>query len=457
MTFISHQPGYAQLKDQLIAATGLVFYADRDELLTDLIEVRLRDLGIRNCLAYLKFLNDGEKGEAEMDILVGRLTIGETYFFRDQDQFDAIREIILPDIIQRNRQSQQIRIWSAGCATGAEPYSLAILLAHHLAEKIAGWRICIYASDLNRSYLAQAQAGKFRPWALRSTSEEMKRECFSNEGRLWHIHPRYKKWISFRYMNLVDGDLSSPEGQFDLILCRNVMIYFAPEVNRRLVGRFHLSLDDGGWLVVGASEHNPENYSAFRTVSVPGAKLYQKETAEEFQPPVKPEPLSSPPVSSPASVWQPRVNFLVNSAPPPPESGEPDMEGLRKLADHGAWADAAEYAQDLLSRDRLNPVVHFYQALIFENLGMLEKSLQSLRHAIYLDRRFALAHYHLGLALQRSPQPNQASRSFANVLKALMGLPDDGMVKAGPGVTVAALRELATMQSPSPGLQEIHV
>ncbi len=132
-----------------------------------------------------------------------------------------------------------------------------------MAGRIAGWQIAIHATDLNRSYLAQAAKGKFRAWALRSTSEEVKRECFSKEGLTWTIHPRYKQWISFHHMNLVESEFATPFAagtDFDLILCRNVMIYFTPEVNRRLIGQFHQSLGDGGWLVVGAAEHNLENY-----------------------------------------------------------------------------------------------------------------------------------------------------------------------------------------------------
>jgi chemotaxis protein methyltransferase CheR len=196
LTSISGDPAYVRLKDQLLAATGLFFYSDRDELLADLIDSRLAHLGIPHCSSYLTFLA-GDEGGAEMDLLISQLTIGETYFFRDEAQFAALRDIILPDILGRKQASKQLRIWSAGCATGAEPYSLAILLARELTAHIQGWNIRIYASDLNRQFLAQAATGKFQAWALRSMSEQMKRECFMNEGRIWTIHPRYRRWISF--------------------------------------------------------------------------------------------------------------------------------------------------------------------------------------------------------------------------------------------------------------------
>ncbi len=260
MNWVSQDPAYPRLKDRLIESSGLAFYAERDNLLTELIGGRLSDLGLPGCSAYSQFLTHGEEGRVETDLLFSRLTIGETYFFRDRDQFAAIRDIILPEILERKRSSKQLRIWSAGCASGAEPYSLAILLADQLAGRIAGWQIEIHGSDLNRDYLAQAADGKFRAWALRATSDETKENCFSNEGSIWTIHPRYKQWISFHHMNLMESEFATSwnKGHFDLILCRNVMMYFAPEVNHRLIGSFHQSLEDGGWLLVGAAEYCQE-------------------------------------------------------------------------------------------------------------------------------------------------------------------------------------------------------
>jgi chemotaxis protein methyltransferase CheR len=128
------------------------------------------------------------------------------------------------------------------------------------------------------------------------------------------------------------------------------------------------------------------------------------------------------------------------------------MERLRQLADSGDWEGAAEYGRKLPLEDRLNPALHFYEALIFDNLGRAIEVERSLRRAIYLDRNFALAHYHLGLALKRDRKAAAAARSFANVLKALTGLPDDATVTAGPGVTVTDLKGLAKMHLESAGV-----
>ena len=448
LSHISEDPAYSPLKEQLIASTGLAFYADRDEPLTDLIGKRLSVLGLRDCSRYAAFLADGEAGRAEMEVVIAELTIGETYFFRDPEQFAAIRDVILPDILHRKLLSRQLLIWSAGCATGAEPYSLAILLARELGDQMAGWQIGIHATDLNRSFLARAAEGKFRAAALRFTSDKMKRECFLKEGLTWTIQPRYRQWISFHQMNLVENQFpaSFPTGDvFDLILCRNVMIYFSREASGRLIGQFHQALGAGGWLVVGAAECNLDKLKVFRAVKAHGARLFQKMQRRlgpvQAAPRVAAEERSQGPVVALPELAERLAQF----APAQVFSGQPNLEGLRQLADQGDWQGAAQYGKRLLTRNGLNAEVHFYHALIFEKLGIVNEPEQSLRHAIYLDRNFALAHYHLGLALKRDGKERAAQRCFGNVLRVLDGMPGHALVTAGPEVTVAGLKELARL------------
>ncbi|MDP8982094.1 MAG: protein-glutamate O-methyltransferase CheR [Acidobacteriota bacterium] len=439
---VSGDSTYGPLKDYLIAATGLAYYEGRDQLLAGLIGRRLFELGLPNCAAYFRLLTEGDKGGAEREAITAQLTIGETYFFRDQTQFDAIREVILPDIIERKRAARQVRIWSAGCATGAEPYSLAILLRREFQHRIEGWQVSILATDINPRFLEAAAAGRFRDWAFRATPEALKQECFSREGPVWSIRPEYKRSISFRLMNLAEGefpaDINESAG-FDLILCRNVMIYFTPEASRRLVQRFRAALSESGWFLVGAVEHNLETYNAFQMVSASGATLYRKPKS------VTREPLA--PALRGGFFGEEKVPARV-CAPPEPEP--PSLEGLRRLADSGDWTRAVPYCDCLLARDGLNPAVYFYRALVLEQVGVPDEAARSLRQAIYLDPNFLLAHYYLGLALA-GKKPRAAQRSFENVLKLLSGLSDDQPVLDGDGLTVASLRGLASLQLAASG------
>lgn len=489
-------PDYGRLKDHLIQSTGLAYYSDKDGDLAGRISRRLEILGLRNCASYLEILHHPAEGERELDALAVELTIGETYFFRHTEQFDALRHVVLPDLIERNQSSRRLRIWSAGCATGAEPYSLAVLLRRDLAARIAGWDVSILGTDVNRSFLARAREGRFEEWDLRGASDEVTRGCFDRHGKSWALRPEYKEWVSFQYHNLAKHPFPSLVhnlAAFDLILCRNVMIYFGPAATASMVDRFWESLVEGGWLLVGHAEPNTEVFRQFRTVSAPGTTLYKK-TAEAAgraapleslawpAPDTAPAALplteferahgglpaghtlaSSPALDLPAapsraqrapqlkvgaseqreSARSIRAGALRCPSEPSAEAGA--LAGVRALADRGDWQGASACCRRLLEADGLNPEIHFYLALALEQLGAPAEAELSLRRALYLDRGLVLAHYHLALFLQKNKNVPQAVRSFENVLELLSRGDDGDLVTGADGMTVAGLKELTEM------------
>jgi chemotaxis protein methyltransferase CheR len=252
-------PDYLQLKEWVIGHTGLAYYSDKDADFAERIQRRLAALRVRDCSSYLRILGGRPMGEQEIDSLVAELTIGETYFFRQREHFDELRVRILPDLIERNRASRRLRIWSAGCATGAEPYSVALLLRLELADELIGWDVGILGTDINREFLARARAAKFDDWAFRESPDDLKTRCFERDGRRWALRREFKGLVSFQFHNLMSGSCpvtSCGAPVFDLILCRNVMIYFGAENVRATVELLHNCLAAGGWLLVGHAEPN---------------------------------------------------------------------------------------------------------------------------------------------------------------------------------------------------------
>ena len=152
-------PVFPAIKELVVSRTGMAFYRDRDEALALAVGARIAALALPCCDAYRRHLLDAGNG-AEWDTLVDQITIGETYFFRYPVQFDALREVVFPDLVERRRGQRRLRIWSAGCATGPEPYSLAILLYLELPHLVAGWDISILGTDISRGKLARAAAGE---------------------------------------------------------------------------------------------------------------------------------------------------------------------------------------------------------------------------------------------------------------------------------------------------------
>jgi chemotaxis protein methyltransferase CheR len=429
-------PHYPSLKRHLIESTGLAYYADKDSDLATRLDTRITQLALDGCAAYLALLKDDAAGEPERRLLIGQLTIGETYFFRHSEQFDGLREVALPDLIDRNQDSRTLRIWSAGCAIGAEPYSLAILLQQHFADRLAGWDIRILGTDINRTFLARATRGEYDERALRTTPDDVKHAWFTPSAGGWTLKPHVKDGVSFQFHNLVEGACPSGITAVDLILCRNVMIYFDSPVIGRILDRFHECLVDGGWLAVGHAESNQELFRAFRAVSVTGATLYQKSGG----PPAAPAPQHgwAPPALPAIPCARAPVPDTQRASPP-----LPDLAAIRRLADGGHWTSAIRACEELLQRDRLNPIVHFYQALIFEQSGNETEAERAVRRALYLDRSFALAHYQLALLLGKAGRRDGAVQSLRNVLALLSPMDPGQRIPDSDGLTVQDLQQLA--------------
>src|SRR5579871_3318133 len=198
--------------------------------------------------------------------LVELVTVGETYFFRNEAQFRALRAEILPPLISRRRDSgnKYLRLWCAGCATGEEPYSLAILLRELLPD-YRTWHITLLATDINAASLEQAKRGVYRAWSFRNeTPDDVKDRWFCADGESYKIQQSIKDMVAFDTLNLISDDYPSLESgisHIDLILCRNVTIYFDVETTRQVVKRFHEALSNEGWLIVGHSEPAAAIYS----------------------------------------------------------------------------------------------------------------------------------------------------------------------------------------------------
>jgi chemotaxis protein methyltransferase CheR len=463
-------PFYARVKALVIDRTGMAFYHERDDDFSRVLAERLATLGVSNCASYLERLQSGK----ELEELIADLTIGETYFFRYREQFEALRDIILPQAIERNQERKRLRIWSAGCSTGPEPYTVAIILKQRFGHRIEGWDVSIIGTDINQRFLARAREGLFEDWAFRSTPETVRNACFVREGKRWRIAPEYRQLVRFQYHNLVDDPIPSPRHDLvdlDVILCRNVVIYFTTETFRHIIGHFHAALNDDGWLVVGHSELNTELFRSFHTIDAPGAVLYRKGAAASpansfdftsyaaeiaaaplpVRIPDPPPPLTSlPPLRTDTETLPRVVEPPANDAgPAEPEAAaelaeptEPPLAELRRLADQGAWVEALRLCRRLLDADPLDAVVHLHHGLILEHTRQTEQAAEAVRRALYLDRTLALGHFHLGrLAANQGDHP-AAARAFRNAQRLLDDKADAELVAGGDDMSVAELTGL---------------
>jgi chemotaxis protein methyltransferase CheR len=448
-----------RLKDEVIARTGHFYYADKDDVLWDRVRRRLAALRLPDVEAYVRLLDDPQAGPAEWRRLEGEITVGETYFLRYVEQFTALRSHILPELIARHAQTKRLRIWSAGCATGAEPYSVAILLAELLGDQIGDWRLTILGTDINETALAAAREASFGAWALRSLSAEQKRAWFTPEDRTWRLRPRFRSLVRFQYGNLLD--LLGPGApldltDFDLILCRNVLIYFHPDAMNAVVGALAERLAEDGWLLVGHAEPNPGFEAHVRTITLPGAVAYRRRTAEDAPAPAPAAgwaPLPAPEPDQTASPPEPGPRLappLVQTPAPKPQAsaaaGVTPLADIRALANLGRFAEAADLCRDALAQSPPDPAAHFYLGLVAQAQGQLDEAEDALRRAVYLDGTFLMAQYHLGLVRLERGDNSGGRRSLTGVARLAATLSPTAPLCEGDGLRAGDLRELARLQ-----------
>ena len=470
-------PVYATLKNHVIRTTGLDYYATRDDELCATVNRRIAELSLDDCRAYLKLIAEPAAGQPERDRLVEALTIGETFLFRHSEMFDALRDRVLPELIERNRDSRRLRIWSAGCSVGAEPYSISLLLKRELSHALHGWDVAIVGTDINRKSLNRARTAVFEDWALRSVPPKVRDECLLFREGAWELAPQYREGVRFQYHNLVDDPFDGPEGAglFDLILCRNVMIYFSRDRIAHVIDGLHNCLARGGWLLVGYAEPHVELFRKFETVNVPGAVLYQKPSAaaqrdrlaaddgrvvgrrSSAEPTNRPSRIAAAPNPLAARNGKATQRRFAGSPtggiqkPAIDRSPEADPEheltqrlaAIRALLSEGSLAPARDACRELLRTFKLDAEVHFHHGLVLNEMHLENDALQAFKRAIYLDREHAAAHYRLGLIHRGLGRGKLAARSFRTVRELLVRRNAEQIVD---GLTVAELNELAASQ-----------
>jgi len=271
-----------QARALIASRLGLDFSEHRQADLERGLVRALRAASLSAPEAYLAWLATLPEESLEWRRLAGHLTVGETYFFRDRASFEALEQHVLPALIAARRAEGllRLRIWSAGCATGEEPYSLVILL-DRLLSAWADWALTILATDINPEALETARRGRYREWAFRETPAWVRDRYFQRRGgETFELDPRIRRMVTFAPLNLAeDGypNVVTNTSAMDLILCRNVLMYFTREAQRVTVARLHRALLPGGWLVVSPAELSADLFFPLVPVNFPGAIFYRKE------------------------------------------------------------------------------------------------------------------------------------------------------------------------------------
>lgn len=432
---------------------GFEVRAEGHNLLRTALADRLRDEAEPDVEHYLRKLYEEED---ELEQLLPLVTIGKTAFFRDAGQFRALASLLPSMLAQTREEGRRLSIWSAACASGEEVYSIAIAL---LEAGAAPHEVELLATDVNPEAISASARGRYDEGRVEPISAERLSRFFVREGNEYAAGPELRAMVSgFRTHNLHAPDVPLPaSGAWDIIFCRNVLIYFDRPGIRKVAARLFEHLRPGGWLFLGYSESLFKLFDGFQLVELHGSFLYRR-------PPLFPQASEPPPASidwdalfaRPPRPVRERAPAPPPPPPPPKPASRPEPDPLAEavaLIQTGAFPRAAELLEKALSKTprrlelrlTLGNVYSllrrydeaercFEQALeqdplaaeahLYKGLHLLERSRhaeaeRALSRVVYLEPEFALAHYLLGRSQERQRQPEKARRSYRNALRAL--------------------------------------
>ena len=382
----------SRFSDFIDEKMGLHFSPQRTQDLQRGAAAAAREFGFEDVHACIQWLMSAPLTKQQSEILAGNLTVGETYFFRERKSFDIVADHILPALIgARQNGERRLRIWSAACCTGEEPYSLAILLHQRMAD-LENWNVTILATDLNPRFLRKAAAGVYGHWSFRDTPGWIQDRYFQKtaDGR-FEIVPEIRRMVDFARLNLVEDvypSLATDTNAMDLILCRNVLMYFSQRQAIKVIEKLHRAQMEGGWLIVSPSESSQVLFRPYRTMNFPGVILYQKESGETQAVEHRAPGVASAPLALDepcgAALAEPPPQIVIEQEQPPPQQVTETQEAervsvaygeARALYEQGRYTDAGEKLMELASGPSPQPQVFKLLARALANQGKLAEAL----------------------------------------------------------------------------------
>jgi chemotaxis protein methyltransferase CheR len=469
---------FAAVAGVVAERTGLVFpHARRTAVERGVREAMARSAAV-DLRAYGALL---ARDNALLDDLVTELTIGETYFFREPKHFAFVRESLLPDVVRRRGPGHAVRAWSAGCSTGEEAYSLAILLDEAQLPE----RPYVLATDLSRKSLQTARSASYRVWSLRGVPATTIERYFRHEpgadgsrnsGR-YDLDARLRNRVTFEYLNFaLDSYPALDTGTWgmDLIFCRNVLIYLDRRTTAYVAERLRRCLATDGWIVTASSDPMLSEYTDLeptrtdwgvfyrRTKRTPLAPAISRESGTVVATPMIVEraaPLAIAEEAEEHGVTSERLVLARAEAAMAAGAYRQAAEGLRDLlADSSASAlhvralanvevaEAERACTAALGRHPLSVEHHYLRAVLLVALVRFDEAIRFARRIVYLDGNSAIGYFTLGGLLRRTDDLAGARRAYRNAHDLLLAQPADALVPLSDGERAGRLAELASIE-----------
>ncbi len=400
----------------------------------------------------------------DLDTLAQALTVGETNFFRDPEVFRALERTVLPPLIEERRdRERRLRIWSAGCCTGEEAYTIAMILQRVLPD-IESWNVTLLATDLNPHFLRRARVGVYGKWSFRRVSAWSLRRHFepTADGR-HQIADGLRRMVTFDHLNLAEGGYPSVfnnTNAMDVVLCRNVLIYFDQPTVERVVTQLRSCLLPGGWLALGRSERAPDTVDRLRPETLDGDVWYRRDDVATEPSPRSATATAHAAASARRAAFPETIEhrfeagdyaavaseleaFLAESQPTRGDRRRAIRLLAQARANLGELDEAQRWCEQALDEDGLDPRLHYLLASVLLERDRLDEAEASFRRALVVDDRYVLAHFALGNLMRRRRDPEAAREHFGHTLALLRHHRSEEIIPDSEGLTAGRLSEIA--------------
>ncbi|WP_448269630.1 CheR family methyltransferase [Nostoc sp. DSM 114159] len=469
----------SQMVDLIADIFGIHIKPHYQDRLKKNLLTRIRALGLCSLNDYYQFLvarNQLVPGATEWQELISLLTVTETYFFRDEGQMSLLKNQLLPELIERKRKLSltqynaangefyrpTLRLWSAGCSTGEEAYSLAILVKELIPDNQT-WDILILGTDINQPAIALAQQGIYSDWSFRTTTEEIKNRYFQSHKKGWKIDPAIQAMVTFQPGNLMQDNFlayASSIHDFDLIVCRNVFIYFDFRAIAQVIDKFYCSLAPGGFLLTGHTELHGQKTEPFQIKNFPQSAVYQRHSLLKEQSKVLNTITPAAIESRETEIFYPSLSSLETDLDASANT-QTLLDAAKESLIQEAYADVIQIAQQLIAVAPQHFQAYCLMAEAYANFGDYSQANQAcqqalqisplaiepyhllaqiaeeqgdrdsaklfLKRIIYLAPNSVTAHLELGSIYEREGNEKQAQKTWRSLLEILQNLPQEAV------------------------------
>jgi len=487
---------FDKFRQYIESRTGIYIDDSKQNSFKISLDTRMNILGIKDYDAYYSLITTNARGKKEFDGLLNLILIKETFFFRDDRQLNVLTKNILPELIERKKE-KEIKIWSAGCATGEEPYSIAMaIMESHLPDDS---NVSVYATDISEGALERAEGGIYNKSSMRAIDKEMLNKYFTHRDGQYFLNDQVKRRVHFETVNLIEPYFLMEEESIDIVFCKNVIIYFRLDTVKKVIRRFYNALTNGGCLFVGHSESLWQISDDFELEEISGIFLYRKDGKNKMVSVKKRSQQMGKAVNIMDFACQRLSSSLTKKAAPHStltpqvvrEKASQQHVGLMHKKDVSKWmkkgvppagvdnyGSVLEDIEEVLQDDPKNAKVHLLAGEIYANMGLYDKALRkgmdvlevndlsdnaylligsiyykigekekavsSFKKAIYLDDNSILAHYYLGNLYKDAGLIEQAVNEYKHVICIFETNPESKERLVGEVFTVKQLKEICT-------------